>query len=300
MSTPRELKERIDSIGETLKITNAMYLISSTKLRKAKKDMDENEPYFRAVQQMMEFTMKHLPEGYTHPLLDLRENIPDNNTRRAILCITSDKGLAGAYNHNILKITEKKLRPDSNDTLFLMGEVGRHYFAGKDVHISGQFHYTIQNPTLSKARAITAMMLERYRKEQIDELFVVYTHMKNSLEMEATVKQLLPLNHLDDETNYFKHKKKHDIREEILFNPNPDEIIERVIPNYLAGFIYGVLIETFCAEQSARMSAMDNANKNGKELLDDLKIQYSRMRQGQITQEITEVAAGERGTKQHE
>ncbi|MCR5031767.1 MAG: ATP synthase F1 subunit gamma [Lachnospiraceae bacterium] len=299
MATPRELKERIDSIGETLKITNAMYLISSTKLRKARKDLDETEPYFTAVQQMMDFTMKHLPEGYTHPFLDLREDIPDKNTRRAILCITADKGLAGSYNHNILKITEEKLRPDSNDTLFLMGEVGRHYFAGKQAHISGTFAYTIQDPTLSKARSIASFLLERYQKGQIDELFVVFTHMKNSLEMEPVVKQLLPLNHLDD-TNYFKHKKKKDYQEEILLNPTPDEVIEKVVPNYLAGFIYGVMIESFCAEQSARMSAMDNANKNGKELLDDLKIQYSRVRQSQITQEITEVAAGERGTKQHE
>ncbi|MCR4587467.1 MAG: ATP synthase F1 subunit gamma [Lachnospiraceae bacterium] len=299
MGTPRELKERIDSIGETLKITNAMYLISSTKLRKARKDLEENEPYFETVQHMMDYTMKHLPEGYTHPLLDLRENIPENNTRKAILCITADKGLAGSYNHNILKITEEKLRPDSNDTLFLMGEVGRHYFANRGIHISGQFHYTIQNPTLSKARAITGLLLERYRNEQIDELYVVYTNMKNSLEMEPVIKQILPLNHMDN-TNYFRHAKKKNYEEEILMNPTPDDVIENVIPNYIAGFIYGVMIESFCAEQSARMTAMDNANKNGKELLDELKIQYSRMRQGQITQEITEVAAGERGTKHHE
>ena len=269
-----------------------MYLISSTKLRKARKDLENTEPYFLAQEGIIRRTLRHLPEDYHHPYLDLREDIPENNTRRAILCITADKGLAGSYNHNILKMARDRIRPDYNDTLFVMGEVGRQYFEHQKIHIDENFRYTIQNPTLGRARVIAGKLLDLYSRAEIDELFILYTRMKNSMEMVPEIAQLLPLNKIE---NLVPPMQMADVyHEEFLMLPSADEVIDRMIPNCIAGFIYSAMVESFCAEQSARMSAMENANKNGDKLVSELRTEYNRSRQAQITQEITEVSAGAR------
>ncbi len=289
MPTTRELRDRIGSIDNTLKITNAMYLISSTKMRKAKAELAQTEPYFYTLQSMIARVMRHLPEDYTHPYLDLREGIAEGESKVAIICVTADKGLAGAYNHNVIKETEELLRQYKNSRLFIVGEMGRSYFHTRQIPIDEAFHYTAQNPTLHRARVITRKMLELFQNREIDELHIVYTRMKSSLEMESMEEQLLPLDKLHPvfvkvpiTANY----------EAFNIFPSPDALMENIIPDYLNGYIYSALVESFCAEQNARMTSMDAANRNGNELKQKLRIQYNRVRQAQITQEITEIAAG--------
>ena len=289
MPTTRELRDRIGSIDNTLKITNAMYLISSTKMRKAKAELAQTEPYFYTLQSMIARVMRHLPEEYTHPYLDLREGIAEGESKVAIICVTADKGLAGAYNHNVIKETEELLRQYKNSRLFIVGEMGRSYFHTRQIPIDEAFHYTAQNPTLHRARVITRKMLELFQNREIDELHIAYTRMKSSLEMESMEEQLLPLDKLHPvfvkvpiTANY----------EAFNIFPSPDALMENIIPDYLNGYIYSALVESFCAEQNARMTSMDAANRNGNELKQKLRIQYNRVRQAQITQEITEIAAG--------
>ena len=289
MPTTRELRDRIGSIDNTLKITNAMYLISSTKMRKAKAELAQTEPYFYTLQSMIARVMRHLPEEYTHPFLDLREGIAEGESKVAIICVTADKGLAGAYNHNVIKETEELLKQYKNSRLFIVGEMGRSYFHTRQIPIDEAFHYTAQNPTLHRARVITRKMLELFQNREIDELHIVYTRMKSSLEMESMEEQLLPLDKLHPvfvkvpiTANY----------EAFNIFPSPDALMENIIPDYLNGYIYSALVESFCAEQNARMTSMDAANRNGNELKQKLRIQYNRVRQAQITQEITEIAAG--------
>ena len=289
MPTTRELRDRIGSIDNTLKITNAMYLISSTKMRKAKAELAQTEPYFYTLQSMIARVMRHLPEDYTHPFLDLREGCVEGESKAAIICVTADKGLAGAYNHNVIKETEELLRQYKNSRLFIVGEMGRSYFHTRQIPIDEAFHYTAQNPTLHRARVITRRMLELFQNREIDELHIVYTRMKSSLEMESMEDQLLPLDKLHPvfvkvpiTANY----------EAFNIFPSPDALMENIIPDYLNGYIYSALVESFCAEQNARMTSMDAANRNGNELKQKLRIQYNRVRQAQITQEITEIAAG--------
>ena len=289
MPTTRELRDRIGSIDNTLKITNAMYLISSTKIRKAKAELAQTEPYFYTLQSMIARVMRHLPEDYTHPYLDLREGIAEGESKVAIICVTADKGLAGAYNHNVIKETEELLKQYKNSRLFIVGEMGRSYFHTRQIPIDEAFHYTAQNPTLHRARVITRKMLELFQNREIDELHIVYTRMKSSLEMESMEEQLLPLDKLHPvfvkvpiTANY----------EAFNIFPSPDALMENIIPDYLNGYIYSALVESFCAEQNARMTSMDAANRNGNELKQKLRIQYNRVRQAQITQEITEIAAG--------
>ena len=196
MPTTRELRDRIGSIDNTMKITNAMYLISSTKMRKAKAELAQTEPYFYTLQSMIARVMRHLPEDYTHPFLDSREETAEGEGKVAIICVTADKGLAGAYNHNVIKETEELLKQYKNSRLFVVGEMGRSYFHTRRIPIDETFRYTAQNPTLHRARVITRKMLELFQNREIDELHIAYTRMKSSLEMECLEEQLLPLDKL--------------------------------------------------------------------------------------------------------
>ncbi len=292
MSTVRELRDRINSIDNTMKITNAMYLISSTKLRKARQDLQQTEPYFYMLQAMIQRINRHLPKEFKHPYLDRRRDLKASDCRSAIICITADKGLAGAYNHNVLKQTEEMLKKHPQSKLFVVGEMGRVYFRARNIPIEEQFHYTAQNPTLHRARVITGRMLDLYTEREIDEVYIVYTRMKNSLEMEAEMQQLLPLDKVQGSA--FTDVPLAANMEDFTMFPSPKAVIENVVPDYLNGFIYSALVEAFCSEQNARMTAMDAANRNGNELKQSLKTLYNRVRQAQITQEITEVAAGAR------
>lgn len=300
MPTTRELRDRIASIDNTLKITNAMYLISSSKLRKARADLQKTEPYFYTLQTTIQRVLRHLPEEFTHPYLDVRQHLRDEaireNVKTAIISVTADKGLAGAYNHNVLKETERMLEEHPNHKLFVVGEMGRVYFHSRGVPIEEQFHYTAQNPTLHRARVITGRMLDLFEEREIDAVYIIYTRMKNSLEMVTEVQQLLPLDKLD--RNTFQVIPMVAGMEEFRLRPTPKAIIDNIIPSYLNGFIYSALVESFCSEQNARMTAMDSANRNGGELKQQLRIQYNRVRQAQITQEITEVAAGAKAQRQ--
>jgi len=258
-------------------------------MRKAKAELAQTEPYFYTLQSMIARVMRHLPEDYTHPFLDSREGTAEGEGKVAIICVTADKGLAGAYNHNVIKETEELLKQYKNTRLFVVGEMGRSYFHTRRIPIDETFRYTAQNPTLHRARVITRRMLELFQNREIDELHIAYTRMKSSLEMESLEEQLLPLDKLHPvfvkvpiTANY----------EAFRIFPNPDALMENIIPDYLNGYIYSALVESFCAEQHARMTAMDSANRNGNELKQKLRIQYNRVRQAQITQEITEIAAG--------
>lgn len=302
MATTRELRDRISSIDNTLKITNAMYLISSTKLRKAKIELQQTEPYFYTLQTMIQRILRHLPEGFTHPYLDTRQHlrgqVEPKKYRTAIICVTADKGLAGAYNHNVIKRTEELLKERPDHRLYIVGEMGRVYFRQTGVDIEEQFHYTAQNPTLHRARVITGRMLDLFQEDKIDSVYIVYTRMKNSLEMVTETEQLLPIDKINGGALTTTIPMVAGM-EEFRLRPTPKAIIDNVIPDYINGFIYSALVESFCSEQNARMTAMDAANRSGNKLKQELNIQYNRTRQAAITQEITEIAAGARAQKMH-
>lgn len=296
MSAAQEIKERIASIRNTMKITNAMYLISSTKLNTARTELAKTEPYFNTLEAMFARILRHLPEGFTHPYLDARKTKDEASLRRAIICVTADKGLAGSYNHNVIQLALRRLRPDNNDLLFVIGEVGRDYFNRTGVHVDETFHYTAQNPTLARSRQIASRMLDLFERGQIDEVYIVYTRMKNSMETQAQCINLLPLERLGNtklETQLGIHYE-----EDFKLVPDAATLLDNIVPDFLGGYIYSALVESFCAEHSSRMQAMDAANRNGQALLDELSLEYNHERQAAITQEITEVAAGARAREQ--
>ena len=284
MSSSKLLKERIESIQDTMKITNAMYLISSSKLRKARQNYQNVSPYFNRMRDTISRVVPHLPEEPEHPFFHER-NL--ENPRRAYLVLTADKGMAGAYNHNIIKIAEEELANHPDSELYVVGQVGRHYFARKNVPVDIHFQYAAQNPSLHRARVIADKMLENYESGKIDEVYIIYTKMINSVTAEPEMIQLLPFRKMD-----FKISQADVYHEEIIIEPSPRAVMDRIVPNYITGFIYGALVESFCSEQNSRMMAMDSATRSAKDMLADLSIKYNRARQAAITQEITEVVGG--------
>ncbi|MBO6239362.1 MAG: ATP synthase F1 subunit gamma [Butyrivibrio sp.] len=294
MATIKEIRDRIDSVNDTRKITNAMYLISSTKLRKARKMLTDTEPFFFATRAMISRVVRHLPEGVDNIFLETRQDIPEKDRRKGYIIFTDDKGMAGAYNHNVLKLAEEHILEDGDNwKLFVIGEVGRFHFLSKNMDIEESFMFTSQNPTLHRARKIAAEILDYYYERKIDEFFVVYTTVHGNV-CETRFEKLLPLELITDIQNELIPGV---LREEFLMDPSPSAILDNIVPNYVTGFIYGALVEAFCSVQSARMMAMDSANKNAGKMIDNLKRTYNRQRQALITQEITEVVSGAKALK---
>ena len=292
MASAKEIQDRMRSIKDTLKITNAMYMISSSKLKKSKKMLADTEPYFYTLQSEMSRILRHLPD-MNSIYFKTNAEIPERKRKAGYIVITADKGLAGSYNHNILKLAEEELEKRDDYKLFVLGELGRHYFEQKGINIDKQFHFVVQDPSLSRARRIAEDLLKLYHENQLDELYIIYTTMVNAMQEEAQVAQLLPLKKTD-----FKIPVPIDNPlEGLALKPSAEEVMDHIVPNYVVGFVYGALVEAFSCEQNARMMAMEGATNSAKQMLKELDIEYNRARQAAITQEITEVIAGAKSQK---
>lgn len=292
MASAKEIQDRMRSIKDTLKITNAMYMISSSKLKKSKKMLADTEPYFYTLQSEMSRILRHLPD-MNSIYFKTNAEIPERKRKAGYIVITADKGLAGSYNYNILKLAEEELEKRDDYKLFVLGELGRHYFEQKGINIDKQFHFVVQDPSLSRARRIAEDLLKLYHENQLDELYIIYTTMVNAMQEEAQVAQLLPLKKTD-----FKIPVPIDIPlEGLALKPSAEEVMDHIVPNYVVGFVYGALVEAFSCEQNARMMAMEGATNSAKQMLKELDIEYNRARQAAITQEITEVIAGAKSQK---
>ena len=235
MATIKEIRDRINSVSDTKKITNAMYLISSTKLRRAKKMLSDTEPFFFSTQAMISRVVRHLPQGVENIFLETRTDIPEKDRRRGYIIFTDDKGLAGAYNHNVLKVAEEHILNDGDNwKLFVIGEVGRFHFISKNMKIEESFMFTSQNPTLHRARKIAAEILDYYYSRQIDEFYGVYTTVHGSV-CETRFEKLLPLEIITDIQK--ERPVQGTIMEEFLMEPSPSAILDNIVPNYITGYI---------------------------------------------------------------
>lgn len=290
MANIREIQSRIRSVKDTMKITNAMYMISSSKMTQAKKKLADTEPYFYALQGEISRILRHIPE-LEHHFFDQRGKIPAQERRIASIVVTADKGLAGAYNHNIEKLEEEILARPGIHRLFVVGELGRHYFARQGMDIDANFQYTVQKPTMHRAREIAGVLLEQFVSGELDEIYIVYTRMENSVQSQAEVVKLLPL----ERSSFHEMKMPLNVyREAIELYPCAEVVMDSIVPNYVTGMIYGCLVEAYASEHNARMMAMKAATDSAADLIRELSILYNRARQAAITQEITEVCSGAR------
>ena len=285
----KEIKNHIQSVKDTQKITNAMYLISSTKLRRAKRELDNTRPYFNAIQAEIKRIFRTVPDVDSHYFYPV-EGQKELDGTYGYLVITADKGLAGAYNHNILKIAlaRKEAHPDTK--LFVVGEYGRRFFAQKRIPIEDSFLYPAQRPTIHRARDISAKLLDSFDRNKLEKIFILYTDMKNGMTADPVEHRLLPFHRGSFAT---PTGEEHTV--DFEFSPDVKTILHSIIPGYLTGFVYSALVDSFCSEQNARMTATNAAGENADEMLSRLSVEYNHVRQAAITQEITEIASGALG-----
>ena len=294
MAGTKEIKTHIESVQETKKITNAMYLIASTKLQRARQELDNTRPYFEALRGEIKRifrTVKTVDSRYFYPV----GGSADQEGTYGCLVITADKGLAGAYNQNAIKQALELLDQNPDTKLFVVGEYGRRFFASHGIPIEHSFLYTAQNPTMARAREISALLLDRFHRRELDKIFVVYTDMGGAMSYEARCTRVLPFHRTYFADPVHTERPSASVFE---FFPDVQVVLDSMMPSYVSGFIYSALIDSFCCEQQARMTAMDSADQNAEKLLGELSLQYNRVRQAAITQEITEVSAGARAQRQ--
>ena len=285
MAGMKEIRTHIKSVQQTLKITNAMYLIASSNLRKARKKLAEVEPYFRKIGSTITDILYHSPE-VEHAFFDQRPELPPERRKTGFVVITGDKGLAGAYNHSILKLAEEQLAHARNPVLFLVGQVGRAYFARRGMRTEDAFFLTAQNPAMWRARDLSEELIARFTAGELDEIYVLYTDMKSSFLMEPVVKKLLPLSR-----DGFSDQER-GVPPRMAYLPSVKAVMSTLVADYLKGELFGALTESYCSEQNARMTAMKTSSDNAREMLQELGLALNQARQAAITQEITEVVGG--------
>lgn len=284
-----EIRGRMRSIQQTLKITNAMYLISSAKVKKARKQLQEVEPYFDRLAKTILDIFRHSPQ-LQHRYIEGHHK-PKEERKTGFVVITGDKGLAGAYNHNVLKLAESYLARKQDSTLFLIGQMGHHYFEKKNIPIDAEFMYTAQDPTLDRAQDICDTLVDLYERGALDEIYLVFTHSYSAMRMEPEIIKLLPLDRamLSARRGLSEADQYRDV---VRYEPSPEAVLDVLVPGVIRGYIFAALVESFCSEQSSRMSAMDSASESARDMLKTLSLEFNRARQGAITQEITEIAGG--------
>jgi F-type H+-transporting ATPase subunit gamma len=289
MASVQDLKRRIRSVTNTRKITKAMELVASARLRRAQSRIEEMRPYADRMLELMAITSR-AAGSVRLPLLQRREV-----RRVALLPITADRGLAGAFNAQILRRSfalERELRAQGIEVTWLVsGRKGRSTlrFRGYDVAQGWMGHS--ERPEYSDAQAIARRAAELYANDEVDRVVVIYNKFRSALSQEVTVQELLPLPETLSEGGDEEAQEAAQ-RGDFIYEPEPEQILERLLPVYVETELYRALLESAASEQGARMTAMRNASSNAGELISNLTLAMNRARQAEITQEILEVVAG--------
>ncbi|MCI8326217.1 MAG: ATP synthase F1 subunit gamma [Lachnospiraceae bacterium] len=281
MASMRDIKRRKGSIQSTQQITKAMKLVSTVKLQKAKIHAEQANPFFNYMYRTVT-SMLAKSGNMNHPYLK-----KNDSEKKAIVVITSNRGLAGGYNSNIVKlITGGDLKKEDLE-LYTIGNKGREALERRGYEIKNSYPEVIEAPEYADAAAICKEVLEAYQQGEIGEIYLAYTHFKNTVVHEPTLMKLLPVSFDDeeltaeDETNILMN-----------YEPTEEEALDMIIPKYVTSLFYGALVEAVASENGARMQAMDSATSNAEDMISDLTLKYNRARQSSITQELTEIIAG--------
>ncbi len=295
MASTKEIKNRIKSVSDTQKITNAMYLISSTKMRRARKEAEETKPYFDLLRR--EIRRMFAVEGdFTSRYYDSSVDENVHGGRNGILVITADKGLAGSYNQNVIKETLALMDRSDEYKIYVVGDYGWRFFRTHGANVCESFSYSMNEPSLAMARDITKELLDEFDEGVFDRLYVCYSEFTGGMSAgNAMHDRLIPF----DKDDFVPEGDETADSASSVFEYEPDvkTVLERIMQSYLVGYVYSALVNSYSSEQSARMMAMDAANDNASELLSQLKLEYNHLRQNAITQEITEISSGARSLK---
>ena len=278
----RDIKRRKGSIQSTQQITKAMKLVSTVKLQKAKGRAEQTDPYFQYMYRTVSSILAR-SGNIDHPYLRSGES-----QKKAIVVLTSNRGLAGGYNANVVKlITESDDVAKEDVVIYAVGRKGIEILERKGYHIEVDASEIMENPTYPDAAALCKRVLDDFAEGKIGEIYLAYTHFKNTVSHEPKLLKLLPV-------EYDADAKDSAEGADALMNFEPEDVeaLDMIIPKYISSLIYGALMEAAASENGARMQAMDNATSNAEDMISDLSLKYNRARQGSITQELTEIIAG--------
>lgn len=279
MASMRDIKRRRSSIQSTQQITKAMKLVSTVKLQKAKNRAEETNPYFNYMYQTV-VSMLQQSGTIMHPYLKAGVS-----QKKAIVVITSNRGLAGGYNSNVVKLVTESGFPKEDVRVYAIGSKGKETLERRGYEIAADYSGVIEAPAYEDAAAICGQVLQAFGAGEIGEIYLAYTHFKNTVSHEPKLMKLLPIE-IDEE------EAKEDSNILMNYEPNDEEALDMIIPKYITSLFYGALVEAAASENGARMQAMDAATSNAEDMISDLSLKYNRARQGSITQELTEIIAG--------
>lgn len=277
-----DIKHRHESIKETAQITKAMEMISTSKLRKANAKFINNTAYFNKVRATIKDILNHTGGEISHPYLKSQYG-----EKTAYIVIASDKGLAGDYNHKVLKLAMEEISDKKERYILIIGQMARDFFSSHDIHPDVEYLHTAQNPTLEDARRITEDLMDMFENKLIDSIKIIYTKMISATVQKPIVLHLLPLMledflDVEDEARYSAV---------LDFEPSPKKVIDILVPQYILGIVYSCLIQSVYSEHYERMRTMHNATINANELMEKLDLEYNRARQEAVTKEIAEISS---------
>ena len=283
MASMRDIKRRRESIQSTEQITKAMKLVATVKLQKAKARAEESQPYFNAMYATVKSMLKK-SGNINHPYLD-----GAGEGKKGIIVITSNRGLAGGYNANVMKLVTESGMKKEDVVIYAVGRKGRDGLARRGYEIAQDYSEAMNEPLFSDASEIGKQVLSDFTEGKISEIYLAYTVFKNTVSHIPTFIRLLPVAFEESEE---EEVKSEDALTLMNYEPEAEEALELIIPKYINSLIYGGLVQALASENGARMQAMDSATSNADEMIADLGLKYNRARQSSITQELTEIIAG--------
>lgn len=281
MASMRDIKRRKESVQSTQQITKAMKLVATVKLQKARGRAESNKPYFNMLYNTICSILAMTKEN-DHKYL--KEN---DCKKKAVIAITSNRGLAGGYNSNIVKEIVAADFPKEDTYIYGIGRKGIEGLTRKGYTIYQDDSEIINAPLFGDATELTKQLLTQFSKGEIGEVYIAYTNFKNTVTQEAKLMKLLPIREED-----FRQPETSDDKLLMNFEPSEEEVLDQIVPKYMSNIIYGALLEAVASENGARMQAMDSATSNADEMIGSLSLKYNRARQSAITQELTEIIAG--------
>lgn len=279
MASMRSIKRRKGSIQSTQQITKAMKLVSTVKLQRAKGRAEKSKSYFECMYATVKSVLAK-SGNIEHPYLK-----SGSSKKKAVIVITSNRGLAGGYNSNVIKLITKGDFHKEDVVVYAIGSKGRDYLSRHGYQIGGDYSDVIEEPIYADAMRISDDLLKAFAEGEIGEIYLAYTAFKNTVSHIPTLLKLLPMDtdgieDVDDDKALMN------------FEQDEEEALNMLIPKYITSLIYGGMVEAVASENGARMQAMDSATSNAEEMIEKLSLQYNRARQGSVTQELTEIIAG--------
>jgi len=286
MNSPRDLRRRIRSIGSTAQITKAMQMVAASKMRRAQEAAVNMRPFVHMIYRIQREATTRLRE-FTHPLLELRPV-----QKRGVILVAADKGLCGGLNTNLFRVAAEF---DPATTIFVTaGRKAAQFIARTGRHLAAEFEYA-DTPTFAEARAIAAFARDLFLTHQVDSVQVIATRFVNTLTQQPLCLEYLPIGEIKSlkiPGSRIEEELSVD-RTEVVFEPSAEFILGYLLPRYLDIYMYQVLLNAKASELSSRMVAMKNATDNAENLIRELTLEYNKLRQGNITKELLEIAGGQ-------